>query len=434
MALNDIANKGAWLEIDFNAISRQKPGKDYDGITLVDVGIFSHDNGYTYAKAITIKDADGNVYVHYNGTGDGNWHYNAAAYEQSPSLIQQWALSYFDSTISKYYEGEMSGDLYVTGHSQGANNAQFVTLRSQYGDYIVNCVSIDGSGFSTQSVADSKRLYGEAHFERQREKIWAYNGAFDFVGCMGQTQIVPDGQTVYIDTPAKSATDNIMYIFHDVRWMCDEFGKFNNIVPEENEYQRFLTEVTKKFNTYPQEQQERVAQILMMFSENMVSKNVLYTYEISSNDLEELITILIPLAIDLLASNHEMIAPVLRELGFGAPLANAVDGLVSEFNKLSPASREEALLLLAQAITIKNNELDIDFSNIDRFGVLAEVFPAIWETALYHPWDALPVMLETGVDKIISDLITDNVEVFSGVLLGAGAIILIVPWMLPASI
>jgi hypothetical protein len=136
MSTHDVATNGARLEVAFEKLSQLRLGQTYEGFTVIDIGTYVRGNnesypGESYPKAITIRDKNGNIYVHFNGTGDGNWGYNSAAYGGSPSPMQEWALSYFNGTIEKYYEGQSAGNLYVTGHSQGGNNAQFLILNLQ---------------------------------------------------------------------------------------------------------------------------------------------------------------------------------------------------------------------------------------------------------------------------------------------------------------
>ena len=75
------------LEVNFGTLSGLKSGQSLNGFTVVDVGKFDGK-----PKAITVKDSNGNIYVHFNGTGDGNWKYNAAAYgaKPQPSDIQMF--------------------------------------------------------------------------------------------------------------------------------------------------------------------------------------------------------------------------------------------------------------------------------------------------------------------------------------------------------
>ena len=68
----DIANVAAILEDRHDFLNKKAFGDPLDefglkGYTVVSTGTFS---GEPYTKAITVKDSNGNVYVHYYGTGD----------------------------------------------------------------------------------------------------------------------------------------------------------------------------------------------------------------------------------------------------------------------------------------------------------------------------------------------------------------------------
>jgi len=421
MTPHDIANTAAKLEVDFGAISNLNNGDSYknqfgDEFTVIGVGKYEHANGKLYPKAIVVEDIHGNIYFHFNGTGDGFWDENTAAYGGKPSDIQDWALSYFDEIIKERYEGKSKGNLYVTGHSQGGNNAQFVTIRSEYGDYISNCVELDGPGFSSEFVEESKKKYGEAYYEMQRNKIWAYNGESDYVSCQGQEQIVPDGQVRYIKTPKKDENDNVMFVYHAADWMIDENGKLNDY-GEESEFRKFVKEVVKEINDLPEEQRERTAKLAMLFAEEYLGPDI--GADITEQDLEDFKRTLIPMIVKLMDKNPDMIIPVLIELGIEEPRASNIAKIIIDFNKLPPEAREKALEGLAQIITMENGEIKLDFGNVDIIAML----PFIWETALHDPENILTILDELGVDEKIKAWIAENPVAFVGLVLLCGVVI-----------
>ena len=92
MRIDNVANIGAELEANFTNYS--KVGDTYNGFEILDIFMYKRGEdekypGVEYPKAITVKDGDGNIYVHFKGTGDGNWGYNAAAYG-GPLSCMQW--------------------------------------------------------------------------------------------------------------------------------------------------------------------------------------------------------------------------------------------------------------------------------------------------------------------------------------------------------
>ena len=176
-----LATIGANLEANFDAYATSTAGETLDisfttasnpqtqtmQLTLVSTESIPNPYGES-VKCITFKDAQGNLYVHFRGTGDGNWEYNTSAFSDTPSDIQTKSMEYFDRVIEEHYQNNPNrGKVYVSGHSQGGNTAQYVTLSSKYGDYIDTCTSLDGPGFGKGLVQNMKAKYGEGHFNKQ---------------------------------------------------------------------------------------------------------------------------------------------------------------------------------------------------------------------------------------------------------------------------
>ncbi|MDR1210345.1 MAG: DUF2974 domain-containing protein [Clostridiales bacterium] len=421
------ANVGAILEASFSRLTDKNrsygPIKDINGLEgyeLVSVGMYTRETGETYAKAITVKDAGGNVYVHFNGTGDGNWGYNSVAYGGPPSPIQEWSLSYFNDSIAGHYEGKSDGNLYVTGHSQGGNNAQYVTIRSPYADYISACVTLDGPGFSNQFVEESIALYGESYYERQRGKIWAYYGQSDYVSPQGQVEIVPNGHITFVATPPKGPNDNIMFTYHAVQWMLDENGNLNvgdgNL--QESEFRQFVRQLVAKINELPEDKRQRAAEIAMKFAENYVGANEPIKDAITAKDFEDFKETLVPVIVELLADNPGKITPLLQESGIDRPAAEAIEDLIRHFNSYPPEVREKALQAIAQGVTFENGEFGFDWKNIDIPAALVTALPILLETALTHPEDIDAVIHELGIDVAVENWIKENPWQFAGICVG----------------
>lgn len=416
-----VANTGAKLEVDFSKFIGARNVGRYNDFEILDVFYYKRGDeekypARQYPKAITIRDKYGNIYVHFNGTGDGNWGYNAAAYGGPPSRMQEEALIWFNETIKKNYEGQSVGNLYVTGHSQGGNNAQFVTMRSSYGDYITNCISLDGPGFSTQFVKDSKNLYGEAHYERQRNKIWAYNGENDFVSCLGQESIIPDNNTKFIQYTNPNKKDMDIMMFHMAEGLLDENGNIK-IVSDDSKFRKFVVEALGKVNDLPPEQQRRAADIVMAFCENKIGDpNIEYMMaDFSPHDFEELKEILIPLVVGILADSSSKIADVLCELGMDRQTAEAIKDLVEHFNSYPSGVREEALQAIIQGITFDNGKFGFDWTKMDIPAALVNTLPILMETVLFHPEDIDAVIRKLGIDAAIKNWIKENPLKFAGI-------------------
>lgn len=266
--LDGIANIAANFEKNFNIYKTKPKGGKLNGFEIIDV--FQYD-GSSSQKGIALKDEAGNIYVHFNGTGDGNWKYNAVAYGGSPSDLQNKALEWFNDVVKKNVEGQSVKEFYVSGHSQGGNNAQFVTMRSPYADYITNCISLDGPGFSKKFVSDSIDLYGEAFYDRQRSKIYAYNGENDYVSCLGQKSIVLDENTVFVEYTNPDNKKIDFEKFHAIEGMLDKNGKLIPKKPNgDSAFRKYVVQALEKVRgIQPEAKQTRAAELVMKLCENM---------------------------------------------------------------------------------------------------------------------------------------------------------------------
>lgn len=369
MTKDSIATIGANLEKNFDSYCTKNPGTKLDlsfttegnthtenyTLELVDSHQIEGDYGYSY-KCITFKDEAGDLYIHFRGTGDGNWQYNEAAYSDTPSLIQTESLSYFDSIIEEHYQGQSQGKVYVSGHSQGGNTAQYVTVNSQYGDYIDTCISLDGPGFSKGIVEDAKAKYGEAYYERQRQKIYAYNGESDFVSPLGQEQIVPEGHTTIISTASKDGSKTSIVDYHGVNGMLD--GDSLKPKSENSAFRQLVIAVADELKELPQGDQERVAAVTMKLAEyfmgNGEGENLVPV--LTEQDLADLKEVLIPFLVDFLAEHPEMIESVLNQFVEEGIISGDVAGLIGTvlkgFNLLPKDLRNDILKTLGDFIVV----------------------------------------------------------------------------------
>ena len=151
--------------------------------------------------AATFRDPESKyVYVTYRGTGDGKWVDNGDALSEKESQMQVEARKYFDS-VMRELDGNIEGDLIVTGHSKGGNSAQYVALSSEYGGMIDRVYSIDGQGFSPEFIEDNyaKNLDPD-YYKSQCEKMYSINGENDYVHDLGIT-VIPEEHTYFVRTP-----------------------------------------------------------------------------------------------------------------------------------------------------------------------------------------------------------------------------------------
>lgn len=179
--------------------------------------------------ACTFTDPDtGKIYVVYRGTGDGEWLDNGLGMTQISTRQQEEAARYFDYVVE--HNGlNSSDDITVTGHSKGGNKSQYVTINSEYKDYIDQCISLDGQGFSPEAIAAFKEKYGEEAYQKYLEKMYSICGENDYVNPLG-VKVVPDDHTYYIKTPA---TDDNFVAGHDLKYYFALYDENGNPVFED---------------------------------------------------------------------------------------------------------------------------------------------------------------------------------------------------------
>lgn len=417
--LDHVARAGANLEVRFSDFSEAKSGSSVHGYEVLDVFTYKRGEnesypGREYPKAIAVRDpATGDVYVHFNGTGDGNWIYNSAAYGGPPSRMQTESLKWFDGFMAKQQEGNLGGNLYVTGHSQGGNNAQFVTIRSRYGESVTNCVPLDSPGFSYEFVTDSVNLYGQAYYERQCDKIWAYNGEYDYVSCLGLTSVVPAGHTKYLKYTGSDKRN--FANLHAANGLLDG-NRDITIVEDDSAFRKAVAQALEKVKQLPPEQRERAADLVMALCEDLMGdegEGTNMLANLSSREFEELKQILKPLAVEILAIDSGSMVPVLQEFGLSRAGAEAVDGLIEHFNTYPPTIRETVAGNLLKFITYEDGEISINWSKLPAAIIAA--WPMILEALLTNPEAIGAILHETGIDAAIGNWIQEHPWEFVGV-------------------
>lgn len=227
--------------------------------------------------ACTFQDSSGNLYVVYRGTGDGKWVDNGIGIANESSQMQQAANEYFDHVVeSLELDTNQSGRLIVTGHSKGGNEAQYVTLNSEYGYLVDNCYSIDGQGFSQAAIDHFIDLYGEDYYYRQLNKMYSINGENDYVHDLGIV-VIPEDHTYFVETPDA----NDMGGYHDIKNMLDGAGlnwygvdKNGNIISaEQGPIGKFAKALSDKMQNLDQDDIEDCAITIMSFIELFMPYN-----------------------------------------------------------------------------------------------------------------------------------------------------------------
>ena len=168
------------------------------------------------------------VYVTYRGTSKGEWGDNCERFncknihDLTPQMEQ--TLCYFEY-VAKQMGWTQESIIYVTGHSQGGNDAQISLLLSPYGKFVNACFSFDGEGHSPELLEDVKRLYGVEEYENRINRMYSICGEYDFVNHLGE-KVILESNTIYIHCNIDKWTK-----VHDITSMfCDESFCYNGMI------------------------------------------------------------------------------------------------------------------------------------------------------------------------------------------------------------
>lgn len=346
------AQVGALLESHFKELAAKGESGGYqvgseipglEGYEVLEVGTFDRgsDLGGDCFKAITVRDPDGNIYVHFNGTGDGNWVLNAAAYSEEASRVQEWAREYCDHTILENYILNQDhraeypdGSIYLTGHSQGGNNAQYAMLTTKYADYVDTCVSLDGPGFSHDVVSTIKENCG-SDYDARVDKIYAYNGSHDFVSPLGQEQVVRDDHSYFViitDGYNRGGKDDGFASYHMVEYMLNPDGTLGEVRRAtdadngESAFRKMIRDLNDEVNRLPPGKQKEAAIKTMKVIEYFLGskEDNLVKGDLSVQDVCQLIEMLIPILISTAIENPGDLIRLLAEKGVFGPLSDLI--------------------------------------------------------------------------------------------------------------
>lgn len=338
-------------------------------------------NGIDFTqKAVVLQNKEtGEIYFHFNGTGDGNWVYNAAAYgtKPQPSDMQKGCLLWFDMTMEKLKaNGIINGNssVYVTGHSQGGNNAMFVTMRSKYSNDIDACVPLDGPGFSNKFVNDTLDMLGENEYNSRRDKIWAYIGENDYVAFLGQQSILPEKEG-YPKFVKCSATEFDFMAFHaSTGLLVDEEGK---IVTTDNDsqFRQLLHDFVDQIPKLPQDEQATVANTIMAICENYISGGEFRISDIPPEDFRRTLEILTPVLAEFLKEHPDEIGELLtKAINLDSDTAEAIIDIIKQYGKLEQADREAFLSAVFDLVKIEDNKITLDLTKLaESYDVISEV-------------------------------------------------------------
>lgn len=346
---------------------------------------------------------NGKIFVAYRGTGDGNWIYNAdSAYGYEASDMQKWAAEYFDDVMKDRHNGQ---EVYVTGHSQGGNNAMYVTFFSNYRRYITSYYSIDGPGFSHEMIEQAKYLNGEEDYERLRQKGYAINGHEDFVHNLGEehTTIQDDEHVKFVEARMDSPMGT-----HDIFSHFKKDGTLGDY-RDEGAISKLSTELVERMkDQLSKRDRYEVGQAVMKLIENLNPGKDTLTINMGSEDLKNL-KLLIPILVDVMAEQPELLETALGEFGLPVAYVDLVCTIINELNGLSPELRAQALETLLDCVVVNDdNSLGFDLSRIDGWTAVSAGIPLILETLAHHPDQAIAALLEWKADEKIVKLIKEH--------------------------
>lgn len=429
MDVDAIATIGANLESGFDILAGFEKGRNdiefhfstYDStkhtsrLELLDKKEISLDNGMDMVKCMAFKDDSGNLFVHFRGTGDGYWCENEGAYSNMPSTVQKESLEFYRDVIDSFYHSENIQNVYITGHSQGGNTAQYVTIASgEYGEYIDTCVSLDGPGFSSGLIEKVINENGEAHFSKQRDKIYAYNGEYDYVSPLGEKQIVPPDHVTYIQASENIAPMDFMN-YHDVKGMMRGQSlnpKTANDGTEYSDFRKLVEAISANIAELPYEERLRAAQLTMKIGENYLGSDMLDEWgekinfqsdSLNDADLDAFKELLFPLLIESFSENEDLIDSALKSIGLDEDTADLIEELIHNFNELPQDQREDLLNEVGDCLVIDDTTKKIGFSGdiLSVFSAVTLILPTAWETVRDDPSGTVALLEEFGVwDKI----------------------------------
>lgn len=223
--------------------------------------------------ACTFQDTNGDIYVAYRGTGDGKWVDNGVGIANESSEMQRAANEYFDQVVEDLGLTTYDfGRLIVTGHSKGGNEAQYVTLNSEYGYLVDRCYSIDGQGFSKEAIDHFIDEHGKAYYEKQLQKMYSINGENDYVHDLGIV-VIPEENTYFVETPGANDIGG----YHDIKemlsgaelnWSRDENG--NIISADQGPIGQLAKAISGKMQQLNQEDLEDCAVTVMSLIEYLM--------------------------------------------------------------------------------------------------------------------------------------------------------------------
>ena len=237
-----------------------------------------------FLSACTFTDPEsGEAYVVYRGTDAGRWTDNGLGMVDASTNAQETALAYFDEVATQFTPEDT---VFVTGHSKGGNNAQFVMLFSENNGLIDTCVSMDGEGFSQAALDRLEEKY-PGGYDHLLERMYGVHGENDPVNHFGFA-VIPKENTFYVRTEVEPLN---FAGFHDIKYYFARLDAEGNTsyVPEMNTLgvdrgpvSDYFAVVSRQIMSLKPMELERSGRVIMTCLEKAFSEGGAYIPEGSS--------------------------------------------------------------------------------------------------------------------------------------------------------
>jgi len=350
--------------------------KSYQDIVLVDVSATNGTKDWTddLIQACTFRDADGNYYVTYRGTGNGRWADNGDGMTQQSTEMQEAAKDYFDQMAEEYLiEAKKNGKrVIVAGHSKGGNEAQYVYMASDYEGLIDNCYSYDGQGFSKKAIAWFKEKYGEA-YEEKLSRMYSICGENDYVHDLGHV-IIPDENTYFVETSGSGFVS-----LHDMRYMLtDDDGNYTGLQwnwengtithGEQGPVGKLAKRISEELMKLDEESLHDTAVALMYLFDLATNGGSIGNVDVNWEDYADLLTQGIPAIFQIIPSPKEGVDSFVEylheEFGYGGDVAAFIIECFLEISGVSDMLDKTELAL--KVIDLVLTGIDKLFDLIER--------------------------------------------------------------------
>lgn len=142
-----------------------------------------------------VEDGEPTYQVCFSGTGNREGVTDAQGMYQASTVQQQRALKYFYDRVDDL--NIQKGHVDLGGHSNGGNKDGYVLMNAygKYQDAIRHCLSIDGQGYSKESIEQWKE---SPLYEEKIKKLYGLYGEYDYVHPLGES-VVSEDRRFYVN-------------------------------------------------------------------------------------------------------------------------------------------------------------------------------------------------------------------------------------------